>query len=267
MKTIRFLAFTASLLLAIAFTFSCSKDEESDEPTGGGEGGITVVVEFPYTKTDNAFTYTTTNEHHVCKEGGTLEKESENETSTISYSIDGNTLFLDIDGNGKTISFSGNSTDLVGTWTRTRNECEPSPLRPDKEKYCVDNNSLVKAEFTTNTFEFTYDYCPTEQSVSGFVNENGVKSTVIDCNTLELSKGTDKMTLKFNAKGHFEFTYNGKTCSQSTYYTETKAEQACKKAWDEHGGENPWRQDYYYDYLDEEMNNCLQGFPIFLFPI
>jgi hypothetical protein len=259
MKTAHIL-FTASVALAMAFTFSCSSKDDGDSPfVPGGEGGET-TESYAYTKTDNSFTYTRTSApDYRCIDEGIVEKKIESYPRTIDYSISSNIMVWTIGSD--TLKFSGTSSDLVGTWTRTKSECTATDYSP-VEMNCQTGYDITKVEITASSIKITSDGCDTDWFADGGVSSNGVKFNVIDCNTFKESKGTDEVTVKISATGN-ELIYKGKTCSQKdvSAYTDSQRDQACKKAWDEREGNRDWEDNFRRFLRGNEFYECLENLP------
>ncbi|MDR0515591.1 MAG: hypothetical protein LBH25_00930 [Fibromonadaceae bacterium] len=242
---------SASLFLAAIFTFSCAGDDEVNPPdycwsdkdnafiscsTGSGSNGSREYTEkFIIIESDDySFAYADTGTANKCKEGGILEKEiSGISVYEADYSISNNTLAWEPRKIGRdTLNFKGTSSSLTGTWTRTKNASCKSSGDDDYNEHC----SITKAVFTEKTLTLTHSVCPTDILTNGS-EEKGWKLKVVDCNAIELSKGSDKVTGKtFKTKYGFsgEMVYKGKTCkfngriAQPSY---ADREKACKDAW------------------------------------
>jgi hypothetical protein len=271
MKTTHILL-TAGILLALTFTLSCSSSDDPDDPDKGGDGiSGTQVMEFSYTKTDESIAWTEPRIETVysCEDGGTIQEYTRDESRemTAGYTISNNSLSLNVDFRD-TINFSGTSSDLVGTWTRTKSQCVKDQWDPG-EMSCKSRYNVVKAEFTASKVKFTVDVCQTDWYENGYVEEEedrtkGRKITVIDCNTIEYSKGTDIVKLKLTTTGR-EYTYNSKTCplysSNSDHYTAAQRAAACKKVWDERGDNQYGWVNTYSETLRADFFECSKGFP------
>jgi len=316
------LVLAATFGLALAFTFSCSKDEpicddvvccegngcpttggSSSSGGGGGSssseigvsssssngssgsgansggGGLVTEVYTLESKTTNQFTFTVVDMEDQCKEGGILETETYEESNTINYSIDHNTMTFKISEYSDTLLFKGTSNELLGTWTRTKNKTASCQLRTETyctmevcdEEGCVctryENESrysckagydITQAVFTPTTVAITRDECGTDTEVDGSIGEAGYTIKIIDCNTIELSKGSNKITIR-ESRNSAEVSYNGQSCKvEERNFTKIQKQAACTTAWNEHQNEPYW-EDYYYDILlGNDFEDCLK---------
>jgi hypothetical protein len=229
-------------------------------------------------QSNGTFTYTIESEWHSCGEGGVSSIDIESSDMTSAYSISNNVLAFwrhaeDKDDNDS-LHFNGTSNSIFGTWTRTKNEPAPCGMREYKwcsgyidgkcakyetEEYwdCKYGYNIVKAEIFQNTFKVTANVCLGDE-VSG-AEENGIRSNVIDCNTIEALKGSEKITLKFEWSGRTKpsfanYTYNGKTCKNKVIYTHEDMIKACAEAWTKYNDE-----EYYWDILDADFKDCIES--------
>jgi hypothetical protein len=259
---------TAIFMLAITFTISCSDD--GDEGGGGGSMNITESYALKNV-TDDSFEYVEVYEWYDCKEGGNVEKKSEEDTERINYSINNNVLDWRYRWSDDSLNFAGASNNLTGTWTRTKNKNASCKTRTDDDGdtylRCKKGWEIVRAEFTTSTVKIISDVCVTDE-IDGSI-ESGWKYTATNCNSWEMSKEAEKVTgtITLSSTGErvsITETYKGKTCT----YREPNASQrqsACKKAWDEYGSTDMYWDDYYYDFLWSDYDKCIEQFPISIF--
>jgi hypothetical protein len=298
----------AILAIALAFTFNaCDSGGGGGGVGGDGTGGKSSNSGNPGTPdsytlvsyNSNSFTYNWDSESYRCIDlnGGTLEKETYDFTEAMGYSMyysNGNyilvlgrcnswssgmngimncTGFSDTD----TIHFKGTSSNLIGTWTRTKDKAASCKMKT--ERYCKDYDSdkceckeykeeswmdckeywdYTKLVFTQNTVAITRDYCRTDGMIDEEVRDNGWRYKITGCDTYEMSKGTEKVTVRINKGTNWESwegTYKGKTCK----LTETSVSQrakACSDAW-KTGVSGSELEEAYYDLLDKERFKCL----------
>jgi len=272
------LKFILAASLAAALTLSCSSGD--DEGGGGGGGSTTETFTLKNVK-DDQFTYVEAWEDDDCTEGGVLKIEKDTYENTVNYSIKNNIMTWDRWSD--TLNFKGTSNELIGTWTRAKNRNASCELHkrtycPDGEYYddmlndyvCKNNNTqeyqrysckedwnLTEAVFTQTTVKITYEYCVTDRMADWEPwreGEPGWKSKPISCDTYEVSKGSEKVTIKQNRNG-IEVSSKGETCKRSKP-SESQMRAACQKAWNEHKDEEYW-DEYYYEILYSAFEDCL----------
>jgi hypothetical protein len=209
----------------------------------------------------NSFTYIYTDGEYSCTNGGTLKEETHDRTInySLNYSANNNILVWGEQWSGDTLHFNGTSNNLIGTWTRTK----------DKNASCTDYDckegwGITKLVFTQNTVTITGGFaggnnCPTDEMTDGKINYNGWKDKIISCDTYEMSKGTEKVTMKYVNRHSTEVTYNGKTCTNKGFSQRTKA---CRDAWNQilaQGGtaHQSELEDYYYGFLKKDFEECV----------
>lgn len=243
----------------------------------------------------NSFTFIA-NEEYECVDGGILRKNFETKTMdySIYYSANNNIFAL---SEKDTINFSGTSNNIIGTWIRTKNKaasceyktgrycidydcidygdkCECREYKEESWYECKEGWDITKLVFTQNTFAITQDYCYTDKLLNGTERSDGWKYNIINCNTYELSKGTEKVRIKItgtkmNRSQSMEVTYNGKTCEWSEVYSVSQREKACSDAWKkiqtQGGSKYDYElEDYYHDFLrkdKEDFKECTENFP------
>jgi len=243
----------AASIAAAALTLSCS-----DDSGGGGPSGGPVSKTETYTLEDNGtnFTFEEVYKRESCEEGGVLQTEDHKHTNTVPYTIKDNILTC-VSGNSDddTLQFKGNSTTLIGTWTRTKDKAKSCKIDEEykDEYYCKNGWNITKAVITSTSIAFTTDYCWTDENVDGYVDSEGWKTKVIDCNTIEYSKGSDKVTYRRTETSR-QTTYNGKTCTWNEPSKATK-EAACRKAATEHPNTS-YLDNYYDDIIWEAYDKC-----------
>ncbi|MCL2282351.1 MAG: hypothetical protein FWC26_03445 [Fibromonadales bacterium] len=176
------------ILLALTLTFSCSSNEGNDNE--GSEISTTRIYTMKDV-TNNSFVVVDAG--YFC-DNGKLEMHIDDEP-TISYAIDNKILTLYSHWwFTEPINFNGTSNSLKGTWTRTPN-------------FCNDCSDVSKVTFTSNTFSITRKYCATHmESNRESFEHNGFTLKVIDCNNYEVSKGNDKISVKYVSKGYNSYT-------------------------------------------------------------
>jgi hypothetical protein len=289
---------TASLLLALTFTVSCSENGEDGESSssqianGGGNNPSSSSVNIGssssatangggnfesngFTKsyvltnvTNDYFTYIETYEDYHCTEGGNLVEEIDEYPGRINYSISNRVLVWE-DEWDDTLHFAGASNNLIGEWTRTKNKntsCELATREDDIYWDCKSGWDIVKAEFTPSILKITRGFCMTDDIVP---NEEwrGWEYEATGCNTFEMYKGADRVYMEFTGTSlsyieiSISATYKGKTCVDSRTLAQQK--KACKRAWDEYGSTNSDWNEYYWDFLDSDFEECIKekGFP------
>jgi len=130
----------------------------------------------------------------------------------------------------------------------------------DSYNYCKDGYDITNAVVTEKDITITRNVCQNDVYVNGQEIRNGWKIKVVDCNTYEISKGSDKITVKQNGEAE-TYTYKGESCK---YDAPSKAQKAaaCAKAWDMYEDEDyMWilRQDFEAckeDLLPEDYLYC-----------
>jgi hypothetical protein len=172
----------------------------------------------------------------------------------ISYSINGKTLSF------WGIEFNGNSTSLIGTWTREAYSASCGA----NDYSCEDNNKVSKAVFTQNSV--TYTYC-----IGGGVSEeereddDGIvigKRKFIDCGTYEETRGTETVIVKYLGT-ETTATYRGKTCKAPMQHSESKMREACTEAYNKanaegYDGSGYVVRSYYFEILNKDIIKCLK---------
>jgi len=191
------------------------------------------------------FTYLIPDYYESC-EAGTYKTEP-GEVDQY-YSIDDKTMTWSLWSD--TLLFKGTSDDLIGTWTRKKSVCELDEDY-DYDMYCKEGYDITKAVLTETTVAITRDVCPTDYEIDGSSFVEGWQLKVKDCNTLEISKGSDKITVIQSNDGGEKTTYNGNSCSLEL--TKAKKQAACVKAW------NEWMDDDYEWVLENDYAVCLKG--------
>ncbi|MDR2731852.1 MAG: hypothetical protein LBB36_01375 [Fibromonadaceae bacterium] len=206
------------------------------------------------------------NKWQDCMEGGVTVNWRAYFPGEMSYSIDNNILVLQDDWwswPNDTLNFTGTSDNLIGTWTRTKNA----------------GYEIVKAEFTEDTLKFTYDYCITDREVDEAWEWNGWKNRIINCNSFEMYKGTEKIIARAMPSNSgtlspisVNYIYNGKSCIGNQDYDDIQYQyqKACEAAWgviQEKGlEENYWGilDNIYRDFLNKDFYDCLKNkdFPL-----
>jgi len=237
-------------VIAAALTLSCSPAEEEKDDTegnggkssgsnsgGGSNSGTTYALIESDIDGDYAyFTYLIPDAYGTCEEG---VYSSEPWPEKIYYSIDNKNMTWGLFPESS-IQFKGSSNDLIGTWTRTKSksDCEPIEDGDYAFMFCKPNYDVTKAVITDTTIAITSQKCPTDNVIDGSYPAEGWKLKIKDCNTVEYTKGSDKITVtKSNDDGE-KVTYKGKSCE--LVVTKAKKTAACKKAWNEEGHEAYW---------------------------
>lgn len=253
------LKFILAASIAASLTLSCSNGD--DEGSSDGSGPNTKVYSLVEKKATE-FTYMEEDTYEYCDRGGILKTEEDNYKQTINYSIKNNIMTWqdanyyegdDID----TLNFKGNSNDLIGTWTRTKNKATSCKLRTDSDGdswyRCKSDYDIVEAAFTQTTVKITRDECWTEQRImdGGNFERTDWKERAVDCNTVEIYKGSEKVTWRVTRNSQ-EVSYKGKTCKMSEP-TKAQKEKACKEAWNKYQDE-----DYYWDLLEGDFEDCIK---------
>ncbi|MDR0516663.1 MAG: hypothetical protein LBH25_06410 [Fibromonadaceae bacterium] len=255
--------------IALAFTLSCSGGDD----VGGGGGGGPITQTFAIKEInpdDGTFTYIEPDidYDYRCREGGVLEKDESESYQRSAYSINGSVLELWMDAYDRddedyvddSLHFNGTSSSIIGTWTRTKNKAASC-----KNYHCKSGYDIVKAEISQNIFKITKNLCATEE-VEGHKDWR-----VINCNTVEMLKGNEKVTLKleWSSKGELvarNYTYNGKTCKYKRIHTEAERKKACTEAWTKYKDEE-YPEEYYWDILGADFEECVKknNFPLWIF--
>jgi len=191
------------------------------------------------------FTLFIPRENPSCEEGKLTTVKDTSEMD-LYYSIDNK--ILTITQWYDTVQFKGSGNELVDTWTRKKGS-KDSSCEPEYEGalylYCKNNYDITKAVFTDSKVTITREECYTDKYVNGYVNEwNGYTTNVKDCNTLEYSNGSEKITKTLSKTGE-KISYKNKVVCE---YAPTKDQQkaACEKAWEDRDDDYEWilRKDY-----------------------
>jgi hypothetical protein len=265
--------FTASLLLALTFTISCTDDGGGDEnsssssandsssSSSSGTGSTSVTETYTlYGAYDGYFTYLQVEENAYCEEGVLVDYTRPQE---VDYSIENNILVLgSYESYYSELQFTGTSNELTGTWTRTKDKSASCELLPSYEGgtywKCKEGWDIVKAEFTASTVKFTREICPADEEDG--TEYKGWLSTVIDCNTIRDSKGAEEITYRVLAlSGHevssWSMTYKGATCTFNKPAV-SQFENACAQAGND--SDSYWESFFrLYDNAYEEYKNCM----------
>jgi len=298
--------------IAVALTLACTEESGSgnegeeenqngDNSGGGGSGNQKTENYTLVSKSTDQFIYAGKPRYFCLPEYGVVPMIDEN---TVNYSIKNNTLDWSYEQSPEdSLNFKGTSNNLIGTWTRTKNnkedacgektnklciqydyevcvkeskteklcvsydidqscfekcyddgcdirDCEIcTSWEPSCEEYkcldyyesepyytCKEGYDITKAVITENTVSITRETCTTEDITEG-QEFKGWKYRVIDCNTYELYKGNDKVTIKYKENGTDEISYKGKTeicdpnCNyDDPYESESKVQAACTEA-------------------------------------
>jgi len=267
------LKFILAASLAATLTLSCtdlgggggedppSSSSDGGVPSGGGSsssvGSTTGSKTETYTLIENGsngeyFSYSYSYEYDVCSEGRFETRRSEPTERYQSYSIRSNTMTWGDESDaywGDTIQFKGTSNNLTGIWTRTRSSCDLNndPYGGDDNLYCKTNYDITKAVFTATTVAITQEECPTDIYTNGDIG-SGWTRRVVNCNTMEMSKGSDKITEKRTATSS-EISYRGNSCKWEN--TIAKKQTACRTAWDRYSDNDfEW-------VMNNDFQNCL----------
>jgi hypothetical protein len=232
---------------------SSRSGNNSSNSNGGDESGGFVSTEV-YTlvnKTADQFTYMEVYEDEYC-EGGVLKNEKDSSSNIINYSI--NNKIMTWKGRWHdTLNFKGTSNEFIGTWTRTKNKAASCGIDEEYDDYyCKRGYDIIKAVFTETNVSITRDICYTDQLEDVEEEINGWK-TKVDCNTVEIYKGTDKATMKITNNEEISYSYKGESCT----IEKSKKEAACKKAWDKYHLTDDYLEDY-YDILYKDFDDCLK---------
>jgi len=238
--------FIISASIASILTLSCSDDK--DEPENISTESNLKTVSYPLQESQESyFTYLETSKYEYCDEGE-LKSEDYPGEIIMYYSINDDTLTLTPQGfYSDELKFNGTSNSLVGTWTRTKDKTASCDYYG-----CKDGYDITKMVFTTSTVDITREVCPTDAYTDGEEDYSGWVLHIVDCNTLEKSKNSTKVTQKIigreNDRDKYTYIYNGKSCSEIPSESEKKA--ACKKAFEEN--------EYYEGLLDKDFDDCME---------
>jgi len=149
-------------------------------------------------------------------------------------------------------------------WRTQCNDYEYNCLKYETEDpyyTCKNGYDITKAVITENTISITRDVCNTDEIKNGEEYFFGWRERVVDCDTYEIYKENDIITMKESENGQ-EISYKGKSCKASYNYdnpfkSQTKVAAACSQAWNNRKDEDLWIQDFYdtvYDDLDKEWD-------------
>jgi len=261
--------------LAAVLTLSCSSGD--DEGSSGGSGPITESFTLKDVTADQ-FTYVEVEVYDRCEEGGVLKIEVETYEETVKYSIKNNIMTWSNRWAEDTLNFKGTSNELIGTWTRTKDKnasCGPRTERyctggghwdyetdewvceryeEDTWNECKSGYDITKAVITATTIAITRDECRTDEMTER--TYNGWTRRVVNCDTYEMVKGSDKVTVR-ETRANIEISYKGKSCRMSEP-SKAQKEAACREAWNKyHLTDNYW-DDYYWDILEGDFEACLK---------
>jgi len=237
-----------------------NNSSSSDVSGGGssssnGSGGIGNLVTETYTLDswdDEQFTFIVVETGDRCMEGGRLQTKTDEFPNTINYSIANRkmTCYMGYEDTD-TLLFNGASNALMGTWTRTKNKAASCGY-----EYCKEGYDITKAVFTDTTIAITRDECLTDREEEW--TEDGLTMKIIDCNTMEVSRGPDKVTVT-ETKTSSVVKYNGKSCEYNeAALSRAQKQDACRAAWAEHQGEDHW-EDNYYELLSKDFDACIDS--------
>jgi len=272
------LKFILTASIAAVLALSCS--DGGDEGSSGGSTPITESFTLKNVTADQ-FTYEEVDVYDSCEEGGVLETRKDSWENTVNYSIKNNIMTWSNRRAEDTINFKGTSSELIGTWTRTKDK--NASCGPRTEIYCTDGGhwdyeidewvceryeeetwneckedyDITKAVFTQTTVKITRDYCYTDRMTEGepwWRGDNGWKTRPVNCNAYEVYKGSEIVTIKED-RNSAEASSKGKKCKSEA--SKKQKENACKEAWDKyHLTENYW-DDYYWGILYKDFYDCL----------
>ncbi|MDR2594044.1 MAG: hypothetical protein LBC87_04660 [Fibromonadaceae bacterium] len=239
--------------IAAALTLSCAPAEDEGEiddggnnkggnnSSGGGGNGSGTTYKLIESNIDGDgdayFIYEIPDGDEFCEEGVYSTQTS---PYLQFYSIDNKKMTWGLSSD-YSIQFNGTSNELIGTWTRTKSksDCELVEDGDYAFKYCRPNYDVTKAVITETTTDttiaITRQECPTDYLIDGSSPVEGWKLKVKDCNTVEYTKGSDKITVTRSNDGGEKTTYKGKSCE--LVVSKAKKTAACKKAWEEEGDE------------------------------
>jgi hypothetical protein len=243
------IAQAATLGFAITLTFSCPRGDPDDDNNGGGGRIIKLGI-----KDIGESSFTAIDKWYDCRENGTLEEETDDYPT--SYTINGSTLSF---GEAE---FSGNSASLIGSWNTS--SLQHIKFHSNNSGYGL--GSVSKAVFTQNSLSVTL--CVGE---IGEKERDGVAiiEKVIDCGTVEYTKGTETVRLKVSGT-EATATYKGKTCKLREEHSESQMKAACTQAYNKakdegYDGGGHAVEDYYYEILYKEVRNCQKSLPEWMF--
>jgi hypothetical protein len=261
---------SSSLLYSSSSSIGETTGDSSSSSSGNGQGGgssssssggrdnrITEVYALT-AKTNDSFTYKIEGSYS-CKKGGVLYKESD-DLRNRSYSIINNAMVWKYpwsDDDRDSLNFIGTSDNLIGTWARTKNL--DAYCRREACKY---DFNIIETTFTEDSLRIIRDYCLSDE-VQKYGSEfavNGWTTQIINCDTYELHKGTEIITVQ-GTLSRISFTYNDKTCIGSVKgdHSVSELENACAAAWAEFQAENEDADDfeiYYGDFLFNTPDEC-----------
>jgi len=267
------LILAAALPLSLALTLSCSDggggggDDSSSSSDEGGPSsssggtpsvdGTTKTYALQLLDGGAAFTFQVESDYESCENGiltpYTYEK-------LVHYGIYDNVLrWVWVDDGygglemGDTLNFSGTSSNIKGTWTRTKNACEVY----DSYKICKEGYDITRAVFTDTTLAITRRECLTDDIVNGITDNEGWTRKAVDCNTIQYSKDSRKITQKYTTNG-IEWSYNGGVCKQ---LDKAQRPAACAAAYDRAvvDGDGNYASYYYYKSIDEPYSLCIEN--------
>jgi len=227
-----------------------TSSSSNENPSEGYSETETYNVEYD----ENNFKYTEVIKQDYCGEGGILETDDNSYENYINYSIEDSIMVWE-QPDYSTLDFKGTLDDIMGTWTRTIDKATSCDYDEEYDYYyyCNDGWNITKAVFTNETVSITRNICLTKDQYHYNGEEWWAASDwtikVVDCNTLEISDGSNKLTHKITKTGE-EYSYKGSTCKYNEP-SKTKKEAACKEAWNS--------DEDYEDILRKDYYSCLKG--------
>jgi len=195
---------------------------------------------------DRTYKYCSEYDYETCLEEGEPTRDCiTHDLSSIDWNSTDSSSFLNID-------ISTFPCLEWGTYTNC-NKYQCLNYQEEGPFYqCKYNYDITKAVITENTVSITRDVYYTNDVDESEEFATGWKERVIDCNTFEIYKGDDIITVK-NGLDNSEIIYKGKSCKSPSYddpsKSQSKAAAACSQAWNTYN-EDFWQ--YYYEILNNE---------------
>ncbi|MCL2282985.1 MAG: hypothetical protein FWC26_06680 [Fibromonadales bacterium] len=263
---IKFLLFAASISLAIAITSCSSNNDENENFPGDNPSlrGDTLIITRTYVVEEMASDFFTIfEEEYYCNEDNGkfgLEREYmeypryySREAAKMPYEINDGILNL------WDMQFKGTSSSLVGTWTQdSLLKCKSEYSDCSEALYF--RKAMEELIFTQDSLTITEHICLKDRyRKDGEIRQTGIWWKSVNCNTFEISKGSEKVTIIYEGfkQDEQKLIYKGKTCSSSDYSNSEK-EIACKNAYDKSKAEGGSSYRYYNE-LAGPFKKCIEN--------
>jgi len=246
--------FIIAISIALALTLSCAPADDDANTKPSGDVEIYKLIKV----TDEYFTYIKDIKDYSCEEGVLKETEENSHQYTVNYSIKNKTLSWiswGDESDDEPFSFKSTSNELIGTWTKEKGNKDDYCWPSGYGVFCLEGYDITKAVFTDKTVAITRKYCPTDSYyISPYLAEYGVDVKIVDCNSVELTKGTEKIIHTMTKSGD-TYKYKNISCTYEYNLPLSKKQAACQEA---------YANDKDYDsVLHKEYYECNKSIPDF----